>query len=132
MAWEYERGGHRYKHRWSKDCAGFEPGRKGAVGKCPCHIDDKLARQILNQGVPFYDTEESPFPAVIYAFYDGVIYEAVPTNPGSSYHGYPWRGDLPGRLRPPRRIFRQLEAVAQKAGQLREYRKWMKKYGGLG
>jgi hypothetical protein len=33
--WRYERGEGRYKHRWSNDYAGFEPGGKGPVGKCP-------------------------------------------------------------------------------------------------
>lgn len=130
MNWRYDRGQHRHKHRWKFDYAEFQPSRKGYVGKCPKHITRELAEKIVNSGVPVYEVEGSPYPERIYAVYQGTIYEAVPTVPGKSYHGYPWRGDLPGRTPPPRRVFRELEQNAKNDGTLEEYKRWLKKFGG--
>lgn len=134
MDWQYERGEGRYKHRWKEDYAGFRPSRKGPIGKCPQHINDELAQEILNDGIPFWESEDDhengAFPDRIYAVYQGVIYEAVPTTPGDSYHGYPWRGDLPGRPRLPSSIMSALKAKAQAEGTLKEFERWLKKYGG--
>lgn len=127
--WRYDRGEGRYKHRWANDYAGFEPGSKGAVGKCPSSIDETLAEQILNAGIGFYESDTDRSPSRIYATYRGVIYEAVPTVPDCSYHGYPWRGDLPGRTPLPKRILRHLEAQARSSGYLREHKQWLKRFG---
>lgn len=128
--WRYERGAHRYKHRWNRDDAGFEPGKRGPIGKCPKWMTAELAEKVLNEGCPLYEDEEATHPDRIYGYYNGVIYEAVPTTPGCSYHGYPWRGDLKGRTPPPRRVFRHLEQQAEAADEIREYRRWLKNYGG--
>ena len=129
MRWRYERGEGRHKHRWKNDYAGFQPDGKGAIGKCPKHINNELAEQILSRGIPDYDLEFDAFPARIYAVYLGVIYEAVPTTPGSSYHAYPWRGDLPGRDPMPDFIKTELEKRAKKSGYLSEFKQWLRKYG---
>lgn len=129
VCWRYERGEGRHKHRWANDYAGFQPGSKGPVGKCPNSIDETLAERILNQEIPFFESEDDAFPTRIYAVYRGVIYEAVPTTPGVSWHGYPWRGDLPGRAPLPRRIRNRLEEQAKAAGDLQEFKRWLKKYG---
>ncbi|WP_269900171.1 hypothetical protein [Paenalcaligenes faecalis] len=97
MSRQYERGEGRYKHRWNKDEAGFEPGARGAIGKCPKSISQDIATKILAKGYPYFDQPDDEQPAKIYSVYKGVIYEAVPTIPGVSWHGYPWRGDLSGR-----------------------------------
>jgi hypothetical protein len=127
--WTYERGEGRYKHRWNNDYPGFEPRSKGPVGKCPKSIDEKLATEILNDGVPYFDSQDQSTPAKIYCVYLGAVYELVPTQPGVSWHGYPWRGDLAGRAPLPRKIKRQLEEKAEKSGFLKEYTSWMKSYG---
>lgn len=126
--WQYERGEGRHKHRWKNDYAGFEPGDKGPVGKCPKSITQELATEILNQGVPYYDDPDDPVPAKIYTVYSGVIYEAVPTMPGVSWHGYPWRGDLKGRRLLPGKILRQLRNQAERAGYSREFEQWLQNY----
>lgn len=126
--WKYERGEGRHKHRWKNDYAGFEPGDKGPVGKCPKSITQELATEILNQGVPYYDDPDDPVPAKIYTVYSGVIYEAVPTMPGVSWHGYPWRGDLKGRRPLPGKIIRQLRNHAERAGYSREFEQWLQNY----
>jgi hypothetical protein len=83
--WRYERGEGRHKHRWSNDYAGFEPGSKGPIGKCPSSIDEALAEEILNSGIAFHESEGARYPERIYASYRGIIYEAVPTLPRTTY-----------------------------------------------
>lgn len=82
--------------------------------------------------IPFFEFEESTFPERFYAVYRGVIYEAVPTQPGVSYHAYPWRGDLPGRPGLPRRILRRLRDQADQNDERKALEQWLKKYGGPG
>lgn len=126
--WRYERGEGRYKHRWNKDYAGFVPGDKGAVGKCPKCITEELATEILNQGVPYYDDPDEQTPTKIYAVYKGVIYEAAPTMPGISWHGYPWRGDLKGRRPLPGKIIRKLRQQSEESGYISEFDQWLTQY----
>ncbi len=130
--WLYEPGDEgRPKHRWKHDYAGFVPARNGPVGKCPNHMTRSIAQKILNdEAVPVYEGDDSAYPDKFYAVYKGVVYEAVPTRPGISYHAYPWRGDLPGRKGLPRSVLRQLYQVAKRRDELKEFEKWLKKYGG--
>lgn len=132
--WLYERGEDGwFKHRWKHDYAGFVPSRKGPVGKCPKHVHSSIAQQILNEeAIVVYERQDSRFPDRFYAVYKGVVYEAVPTRPGVSYHAYPWRGDLPGRKGLPRRVLRKLRQEAERKGEKKELEKWLKKYGGPG
>ncbi|MGE6606489.1 hypothetical protein ACQKE4_08195 [Halomonas sp. NPDC076908] len=127
--WKYERGEGRHKHRWKHDCAGFEPDQKGPVGKCPKSITEEAATEILNKGVPYYENVDDTIPSKIYSVYKGVVYEAVATQPGISWHGYPWRGDLPGRLPLSRKIKKLLEKMAADEGYGKEYSQWLKDYG---
>lgn len=129
--WRYERGEGRRKHLWDQDYAGFQPSRNGCVGKCPCHVTVEVAQKILHEeAIPVYDSDDSPFPDRFYAVYGGAVYEAVPTQPGASYHAYPWRGDLPGRKSLSRRVLRELRRIAEYRGEIRELERWLKKYGG--
>ncbi|MFP4204106.1 MAG: hypothetical protein ACLFS4_07210 [Opitutales bacterium] len=132
MRWVYERGDHRHKHQWKNDFPGFEPGRKGPIGKCPKHVTEEIAEKALNEGIPFYDTPESvegenTFPSKIYTVYKGVIYEAAVTTPGISFHAYPWRGDL-GRPPLPNSILRELEKKLKTQTEKRTFKKWLRKY----
>lgn len=126
---EFDRGDGRYKHRWGKDEAGFEPGKRGAIGKCHNSINTGVAGELLAKGIPFYEDRNDQQPAKIYSLYRGVIYEAVPTVPGVSWHGYPWRGDLSGRNLLPRRIRKELRQMAVNDGSLKEYEQWLKQFG---
>lgn len=128
MQRQYERGEGRMKHRWKYDYAGFSPSGKGPIGKCPRSITEKVATDILNQGVPFYDDPDDDMPSKIFSVHQGVVYEAVPTQPGVSWHGYPWRGDLRGRPPLPRKIRRQLEGIAKETGYDDEFKKWLEQY----
>ena len=121
MSWRYERGEGRMKHCWGKPTAGFIPSGRGAIGKCSSEISDPVAQQLLDAGEPLFEFDGDSYPSKIFNVYKGVIYEAVPTVPGRSYHGYPWRGD-----RPPLRIVEKLEQMARADGYGAEFKKWLK------
>lgn len=127
MNYEYDPGDGRYKHKWNKKHSGFQTSGSGYIGKCDSRITTEIAQAELNKGVPD-NPEDASHPKRIYVWYNGALYEAVPTNPGQSYHAYPWRGDLPGRSLP-RRVQRELERIAEQDGTLMDLRKWLKNYG---
>lgn len=130
--WSYDPGEDhpgqpRCKHRWPHAEAGFD---ERGVGKCPSDIDGSTAAWILNErGIPFSDSEETPYPDRIYATYRGVGYVATPTTPGISYHGFPWRADRgPGRM--PAHVCRKLHHQAEEDGRVHEFRRWLRIHGG--
>lgn len=125
--WLYERGDGRYKHRWKKDQAGFVPVKGADIGKCHSSIDDDVATVLLRTGV-VYNAPGTDEPEHVYAIYRGVIYEAAPTRPGISFHGYPWSGNQ-GRPALPPRIRRALEQRAQQEGYLKEFEQWLEQHG---
>lgn len=126
--WLYDPGEGKKKHAWSKDEAGFEPSAKGPVGKCHKSITQAKAEELLNTGFPEYE-DDDPVPNRIFNVYRGVVYEARRTEYGRSFHGFPWRGDGVIGRRIPARIVKELELRAEENNDLRELRKWMKKYG---
>jgi hypothetical protein len=135
MQWNYERGEHRRKQRWKNDFPGFEPSdpKKSSIGKCPKHVNEAIAREALNSGVPFFDSSEAEdegnaFSSKIYMVYQGVIYEAAVTTPGKSFHGYPWRA-LPGRPSLPKSILHKLEIKIKTEEEKQIFKEWLKKYG---
>jgi hypothetical protein len=96
-------------------------------------VTTETAEKVLNrEAIRVYDAEDSHHPDRLYAVYRGVVYELVPTRPGVFYHGYPWRGDLPGRPGLPRWVLRALRECADRRAERRELEKWLKKYGGPG
>lgn len=125
--WRYEPGDRRRKHRWKKDEAGFEESGSGPIGKCHRSITSDVATHLLRAGV-VYNAPGTDEPEHVYAVYRGVIYEAAPTQPGVSFHGYPWRGDQ-GRPALPPRIRRVLHARADQEGFGEEFLAWLKQYG---
>ena len=89
------------------------------VGKCSSSITRSIAQDLLVDGVPYVRDPIDAHPYRIYNVYEGVPYEARPTEIGVSYHGYPWCGTMP------RRILRQLEARATDAGHGRAFKRWL-------
>lgn len=130
MHYKYDRGDHRRKHCWNRDSADFVEEQGHLVGKCPSTVTDAVAERLLNQAV----AEPDPFavrgrataawPRRLYAVYHGVVYEAVPTQPGTSYHGYPWRGRS-GRGPLPTEVIEQLRIQAGAEGFSREFEGWL-------
>jgi hypothetical protein len=134
VAYRYERGEHRNKHCWKNDHAGFVVWQgRHTVGKCPRTITNELAESILNQSVAEPDPFALPgeatdrLPRRLYAVYEGVIYEAVPTQPGS-YHGYPWQA-RPGRTPLPPEVIGKLRQMAENQGCLEGFEDWLDQYG---
>jgi len=121
MDFKYERGEGRTKHCWNQDEAGFQPSPRGPVGKCHNSITDTVAEELLNSGIPeiTIDEEDSTFPKKIFNVYRGVPYEAVPTQPGISYHGYPWKGRMSRTTR------EALQKRAAAEGDEKVFRRWM-------
>ena len=91
MEWEYEPDENpKRKHSWDKDEAGFITVGTVVVGKCPKGISNSTARELLNAGIPWSPKNwEHDYPKRIYAIYQDVLYRAMTTNPGKSYHGFP-------------------------------------------
>jgi hypothetical protein len=117
-----------------QDRADFVQQHGGLVGKCPKTITDEIAERVLNQAVaepdPFVvpGRAPDPWPKRLYGVYKGVIYEAVPTQPGKSYHGYPWRS-RPGRGPLPAEVIDQLREFAKAEGYFEEFEDWLDQHG---
>lgn len=125
--WIYDSGEHRVKHCSKEKDACFVTVGSAVIGKCPADLTHEVAQKLLTEGIGYFKPQQ-PHPAKIYNVYKGVVYEAVPTQPGTSYHGYPWK-KMPGRNILPDRIIRQLKEKAQASGCLDGFDKWMKQHG---
>jgi hypothetical protein len=120
----YERGEGRSKHRWIHDWAGFLPRKRGPIGKCHSSITEAIAQELLRSGFPAtspYDDSSSD-PIEIYNIYRGVPYVAVITQPGKSYHGYPWSGRMPASIR------QQLRLRAVEDGTVKVFDRWLQQH----
>jgi hypothetical protein len=87
--WIYEPDPRR-KHSWNKPMAGFVEVNGVQVAMCSSLITIEIAQRMLDEGyrwVPIGSIDEHP--QRIYAIFDGVVYRATPTVPGTSYHGFP-------------------------------------------
>jgi hypothetical protein len=67
------------------------------VGKCPKSFGADQAEVALNSGFEYYGRrDDEGHPGRIFAVVGGVVYRAMPTLPGVSYHGFPeLAADLP-------------------------------------
>ena len=112
------------KHRWGNVWAGFVRTRGAIVSKCPSTISNIDAERSLNDGVPWLNPRrDDQHPSRIYAVRDGVVYRAVPTRRGVSYHGFP---ELPNELRGlPKALREQILEMARRLGQESEVRAWI-------
>lgn len=122
----YEKGERRLKHVGTSDVPEFQTFRdnpKRVIGKCPKDINDTDRDRLLNSAVPSPNQDRDlPVPKKIYAVYRGAIYEAQTSDHGQSYHAYPFRGRLSGR------ILRQLEEMATAEGCEEGYKHWVRRY----
>ena len=119
--WKYDPGDDRHKHHWSHDYAAFAFKDGKWIGKCPNTITLDLAEKLLNEGIPLFNPRKAiDAPNAIFNVHEGVIYKAVPTLPGYSYHGYP-------EIDMPNETFNQLLKRAEEKGCKKELIKWLKK-----
>jgi hypothetical protein len=112
------------KHGWSKNQAGFARLGDQLVAKCPKNLTNEQAQQLLDDGIPDDGARgDARCPRRIYNVHDGVLYRAVPTCAGVSYHGFP---ELPSEFE---RLEESLRARiwerARSAGQERALKKWL-------
>jgi hypothetical protein len=124
MPWKYDAGERpKRKHGWDKDEAGFVEVDGVLVGKCPKRMSNAEAERLLNEGVPHTEEVRGGVPKAIYALRDGVLYCAIPTRVGVSYHGFPM---LPARFdRLPVRVRDRVTAYAQNHRIERDLREWL-------
>ena len=124
--WEYDPGEQpKRKHAWNKNEAGFVRKNEIMVGKCPRGFDLNEARGLLNKGIPMPSMRGSgSHPRRIYVVYNGVLYRAVPTRPGFSYHAFP---EIPSEFE---KLDDQLKTLiwerARADGTERELKRWLK------
>lgn len=125
MHWKYESDQRpKRKHHWSRNEAGFVVVDGHRVGKCPQKLSSARAEELVNKGFQYFPFRwTKAYPSRIYVVDDGVLYRAVPTNPGVSYHGFPEDPaafqELPAETR------KQILEHARDLGQLEEVRKWL-------
>lgn len=113
------------KHHWAENRAGFVTVGATFVGKCPSGMSIETAQMLLDTGIEWSPKMwDQPYPQRIYSVWDGVLYRAMPTVPGRSYHGFP---EDPSRFPPGNRALRdQIRALAEERDCERELRGWMK------
>jgi hypothetical protein len=95
------------------------------IGKCPANFTDERRQALLDKAIPHITTAPySPeFPKRLYAVdQDGTIYTAQTTNPGDSYHGYPYAGRMGKRL------IAALRAMAVREGCVAGFEAWLRRH----
>ena len=125
MPWRYEPDEvPKRKHHWSEDRAGFVTVKGVEVGKCPASLSVATAESLLEAAVPWWPRGwRRKYPQRLYIVYGGVVYRAIPTNPGVSYHGFP---ELPSLFPPSAKEVKEaLLEGARASGQEEEVKKWM-------
>jgi len=125
--WRYDPGERpKKKHGWNKDEAGFVRSGQKRIGKFPHTLQMGTAQDLLNTGIAIQGPRDrSGHPRRIYVVHEGVLYRAVPTVPGLSYHGFPeWPEEferLDGDLK--ERIWQR----ARELGCLDDLKRWLRK-----
>ena len=98
----YDKGERRHKHDGRTAAPAIEFDRKKPrkwIGKCPNNVTVEQRVALLNEAVAGSSGDRSlAGPKTVYAVHDGAVYEAQTSDGGASYHGYPYRGPLPGRI----------------------------------
>lgn len=84
-----------------------------------------MAQRLLDDGIPFFDHPSDKHPSAIYNVFEGIPYEAAPTEAGKSFHGYPWKGVMP------RSILIDLGRRAEQTGYRQEFKRWLEQHSRL-
>jgi hypothetical protein len=94
------------------------------VSKCPKGFPTTVAQRLINDGIEDW-TDDPPgaWPHQIVVVHEGVLYQAVPTNPGRSYHAYPVNAEDLRYV--PRDVRKKIDERAQALGCERELRRWI-------
>jgi len=125
---QYDPGEHRAKHCWNNPFADVVKDGSHSIGKCPSTLSKEKARDLLDEAEYVGKAEGQSVvrvqPERMWNVFEGIVYEAVPTQAGS-YHGYPWIG-RPGHNRLPRKVKVTLKERAEQQGHGRQFKNWMR------
>src|ERR1051326_6947403 len=120
----YDKDERRMKHVGSSSAAEivFEHDNpRRAIGKCPNTVDPSTRQALLEMAIPGPNGDRTLEVAKrVYAVHQGVIYEAQTSDAGVSYHGYPYHGEVNGRL------IRALRTMAVASGYELQFDFWIK------
>jgi hypothetical protein len=110
----YDKGERRYKHvgKGAQPVIEFDDSEpKKWVGKCPATLSEADRAGLLNEAITAPNGDRDlPVPKKLYVVHQGAIYEAQTSDRGRTYHGYPYKGKLPGA------ILVELSAMADEKG----------------
>ncbi len=121
----YERGENRRKHVGTSPFPEVVTVGRDIVGRCPEGRTPKWRQALLDDAVGYVtvDPYSPAFPKRLFTIDDdGTIYTAQTSNPGDSYHGYPYSGPLGKRL---------LKALRERAAAMgceSQYNAWVKRH----
>lgn len=119
----YDKGENRRKHCGSKDIAEVVWGDGGLrVGKCPKTMTIQTAERLIQCGIKEYRPTLPDRPCAIWNVYEGVIYTSRTSDGGTTWHGFPFEGDVPLKIK------KALRARAIEEGYKQEFKNWLKKY----
>lgn len=122
----YDKGERRYKHVGKTDRPEiqFIPGNPRMwIGKCPASLTADDRTRLVNEAIPASNGDrELSAPRKIYTVHEGAIYEGQTSDRGKTYHGYPYRGKLAGRL------LIALKEIAVAKECVKEFDSWVKQH----
>lgn len=122
----YDPTPNRPKHRWKKNCAGFQPYQGRLVGKCPQDMKLSEAQELIETAIadPHTQFDFDGNPKNLYNVYRGVIYRAIGGDFTNIYHGFPCKNidDLDEST------LQELRTRAMHDGHLKSFEKWVKKH----
>lgn len=120
--YEYDKGENRRKHQ------GTDPEPKivhefgNEVGKCPRGFPLDTAQRLLDDAIPEYQARQSDSPFRLWNYHDGAVYQARPSDGGTTWHGWPVQAS-----RIPREIRRQIEVRAEAVGEGHRLKQWLRR-----
>lgn len=122
----YERGENRWKHVGTANTPEIVVTPNGErLGKCPSALNEERRQAMLDNAVAHIVTPpySEAFPKRLYAVdIDGTIYAGETSNPGDSYHGYPYAGRMGKRL------IAALRTIARRQNCETGFDKWAKRH----
>lgn len=121
----YDKGEGRFKHVGRKPYPEIvlnDGNPKKPVGKCPNNISAEKRQELLNGAIAWPEGEDAEEPATLYAVHDGAVYEAMSSDDGATWHGYPFEGSLSGLL------IERLRMRAKEIGCEDGFKQWERKH----